>query len=622
MNIRMTAAARKYDAIIVGAGHAGIEASLACARMGLFVLVITSNVDRIGCMPCNPSIGGPAKGHITREIDVLGGEQAIATDASLIHLRMLNTGKGPAVQALRAQVDKILYEKHMKSALQNEKNLTLIEGMVESIQVENGAIVGVTTSDGDEFQSSGAIITTGTFLNGLIFIGDKRIPAGMRDEPPSIGLSDSLRNAGIELLRLKTGTVPRVKLDTIDFDHMEEQQHDNTLPGFSFMNDSQNDLEKVSCFITRTTEETRKVIMANLHRAALYSGDIKGIGPRYCPSIEDKYHKFPDKISHPVFCEREGLDVEEVYLQGLSTSLPEDVQVQYVRTVPGLERAEILLPGYAIEYDFAPPTQILPTFETKQVKGLFFAGQINGTSGYEEAGCQGLMAGINLALKIQNRPSLVLDRATAYIGILADDITTKGANEPYRMFTSRAEYRLLLRHDNPDFRLTSIGREIGLVKDDRWERFQSRKENRERMMAQLQTGKYTPVEVGLPESANDIHKRISLVELLRRPELKLKHLIEKGLIEDDFKPDLIESVEVEIKYEGYLKRQNEQAEKMRRWDGVKLSPDFDYDSLKGLSFEGRLKFNKIKPATIGQAGRIEGVRPADIWLLIVHLEKR
>ena len=622
MNIRMTAAARKYDAIIVGAGHAGIEASLACARMGLFVLVITSNVDRIGCMPCNPSIGGPAKGHITREIDVLGGEQAIATDASLIHLRMLNTGKGPAVQALRAQVDKILYEKHMKSALQNEKNLTLIEGMVESIQVENGAIVGVTTSDGDEFQSSGAIITTGTFLNGLIFIGDKRIPAGMRDEPPSIGLSDSLRNAGIELLRLKTGTVPRVKLDTIDFDHMEEQQHDNTLPGFSFMNDSQNDLEKVSCFITRTTEETRKVIMANLHRAALYSGDIKGIGPRYCPSIEDKYHKFPDKISHPVFCEREGLDVEEVYLQGLSTSLPEDVQVQYVRTVPGLERAEILLPGYAIEYDFAPPTQILPTFETKQVKGLFFAGQINGTSGYEEAGCQGLMAGINLALKIQNRPSLVLDRATAYIGILADDITTKGANEPYRMFTSRAEYRLLLRHDNPDFRLTSIGREIGLVKDDRWERFQSRKENRERLMAQLQTGKYTPVEVGLPESANDIHKRISLVELLRRPELKLKHLIEKGLIEDDFKPDLIESVEVEIKYEGYLKRQNEQAEKMRRWDGVKLSPDFDYDSLKGLSFEGRLKFNKIKPATIGQAGRIEGVRPADIWLLIVHLEKR
>jgi len=622
MSIRMTAAARKYDAIIVGAGHAGIEASLACARMGLFVLVITSNVDRIGCMPCNPSIGGPAKGHITREIDVLGGEQAIATDASLIHLRMLNTGKGPAVQALRAQVDKILYEKHMKSALQNEKNLTLIEGMVESIQVENGAIVGVTTSDGDEFQSSGAIITTGTFLNGLIFIGDKRIPAGMRDEPPSIGLSDSLRNAGIELLRLKTGTVPRVKLDTIDFDHMEEQQHDNTLPGFSFMNDSQNDLEKVSCFITRTTEETRKIIMANLHRAALYSGDIKGIGPRYCPSIEDKYHKFPDKISHPVFCEREGLDVEEVYLQGLSTSLPEDVQVQYVRTVPGLERAEILLPGYAIEYDFAPPTQILPTFETKQVKGLFFAGQINGTSGYEEAGCQGLMAGINLALKIQNRPPLVLDRATAYIGILADDITTKGANEPYRMFTSRAEYRLLLRHDNPDFRLTSIGREIGLVKDDRWERFQSRKENRERMMAQLQTGKYTPVEVGLPESANDIHKRISLVELLRRPELKLKHLIEKGLIEDDFKPDLIESVEVEIKYEGYLKRQNEQAEKMRRWDGVKLSPDFDYDSLKGLSFEGRLKFNKIKPATIGQAGRIEGVRPADIWLLIVHLEKR
>ncbi len=618
----MTSTTRKYDAIIVGAGHAGIEASLACARMGLSVLVITSNIDKIGCMPCNPSTGGPAKGHITREIDALGGEQAIATDATLIHLRMLNTGKGPAVQALRAQVDKKLYENHMKHALQIEKNLTLISGMVESIQVENGTIVGVTISTGDEFQSSGVIITTGTFLNGLIFIGDKRIPAGMRGEPPSIGLSDSLRNAGIELLRLKTGTVPRVKLDTIDFDRLEEQPHDYTFPGFSFMNKSQNDLEKVSCFITRTTEETRKVIMANLDRAALYSGDIKGIGPRYCPSIEDKYHKFPDKVSHPVFCEREGLDVEEVYLQGLSTSLPEDVQEQYVKTVPGLERAEILLPGYAIEYDFAPPTQILPTFETKLVSGLYFAGQINGTSGYEEAGCQGLMAGINLALKIQNRPSLVLDRATAYIGILADDITTKGTNEPYRMFTSRAEYRLLLRHDNADFRLTKIGREIGLVKDDRWERFQARKENRERLMMLLQTRKYTSVEVGLPASTKEIQKKIPLIELLRRPDLKLKHLIDKGLIEDDFKPDLIESVEVEIKYEGYLKRQNEQAEKMRRWEDVKLSPDFDYDSVKGLSFEGRLKFNNIKPVTIGQAGRIEGVRPADVWLLIVHLEKR
>lgn len=618
----MTLTSRKYDAIIVGAGHAGIEAALACARMGLSVLVITSNINNVGCMPCNPSTGGPAKGHIVREIDALGGEQAIATDATLIHLRMLNTGKGPAVQALRAQVDKKLYEKHMKNALQNEKNLTLFEGMVESIVVENGSIVGVTTSAGDEFQSAGVILTTGTFLNGVIFIGDKRIPAGMRDEPPSIGLSDSLRKVGFELLRLKTGTVPRIKLDTIDFDNLEEQPHDNSLPGFSFMNDSQNNLEKVSCYITRTTDETRKVIMANLHRAALYSGDIKGIGPRYCPSIEDKYHKFPDKTSHPVFCEREGLDVEEVYLQGLSTSLPEDVQLQYVRTVPGLEHAEILLPGYAIEYDFAPPTQILPTFETKLVKGLYFAGQINGTSGYEEAGCQGLMAGINLALKHQNKPTLVLDRATAYIGILADDITTKGTNEPYRMFTSRAEYRLLLRHDNPDFRLTQIGREIGMVEDDRWERFVSRKEHHKRLMGQLQSRKHTAVEVGLPESANDIHKRIPLANLLRRPELKLKHLIEKGLIDDDFKSDLIESVEVEIKYEGYLKRQHEQAEKMRRWEDVKLSPNFDYDSVKGLSFEGRLKFNTIKPVTIGQAGRIEGVRPADVWLLIVHLEKR
>ncbi|MBU1023053.1 tRNA uridine-5-carboxymethylaminomethyl(34) synthesis enzyme MnmG, partial [bacterium] len=420
----MNTETRKYDAIIIGAGHAGIEASLACARMGLLTLVITTNIDKIGCMPCNPSTGGPAKGHITREIDALGGEQALATDATLIHLRMLNTGKGPAVQALRAQVDRHLYEIHMRNKLEEEKNLTVVEGMVESVIIEGNKVAGVTISSGDDFFASGVIVTSGTFLNGMIFMGEKRIPAGRRDEPPSVGLSSSLKSAGIELHRLKTGTVPRIRFSSIDYSRLEEQEHDNSLTGFSFLTARQNDLEKVSCFITRTTERTREVVSTNLNRAALFSGDITGIGPRYCPSIEDKYHKFPDKIDHPVFLEREGLGVGEVYLQGLSTSLPEDVQLEFVRTIPGLEDAEILIPGYAIEYDFSPPTQILPTFETKKIKGLYLAGQINGTSGYEEAGCQGLMAGINLARQIQDGSPIILDRASAYIGILADDITT------------------------------------------------------------------------------------------------------------------------------------------------------------------------------------------------------
>jgi tRNA uridine 5-carboxymethylaminomethyl modification enzyme len=611
----------KYNAIIVGAGHAGIEASLACSRMGLSTLVITINLDKIGCMPCNPSTGGPAKGHITREIDALGGEQAIATDATTIHLRMLNTGKGPAVQALRAQVDRKLYESHMRNALESQQNLDLLEGEVKSVIVESGKIVGVVTNKGDEILADGVIITTGTFLNGLIFMGEKRIPAGMRGEPPASGLSDSLRKHGIDLQRLKTGTVPRIDIDTIDYSHLEEQPHDPTYPGFSFLTDRQNDLQKVSCYITRTTESTRKVIMENLNKAALYSGDITGVGPRYCPSIEDKYHKFPEKISHPVFLEREGLNVKEVYLQGLSTSLPEDVQIQYVRTIPGLESAEIIHPGYAIEYDFSPPTQILPTFETKQIENLYFAGQINGTSGYEEAGSQGLMAGINLALKFQKRDPLILDRATAYIGILSDDITTRGTSEPYRMFTSRAEYRLLLRHDNADFRLTTIGRDVGLVDDHRWERFNERHKNFDELMANLESRKYTPVELGLEDNSESPQKT-SLKELLRRPELKIRDLINKGIVDDIYKPDLFDTVEVEIKYEGYLKRQTQQAEKMRRWENVIIPKDFNYDSITGLSFEGRMKFKKIQPHTIGQAGRIEGVRSPDVWLLIVNLEKK
>lgn len=612
---------RKYNAIIVGAGHAGIEASLACSRMGLSTLVITINLDKIGCMPCNPSTGGPAKGHITREIDALGGEQAIATDATTIHLRMLNTGKGPAVQALRAQVDRKLYETHMRNALESQPNLDLLEGEVKSVIVESGKIRGVVTGKGDEILADSVIITTGTFLNGLIFMGEKRIPAGMRGEPPASGLSDSLRKHGIDLLRLKTGTVPRIDINTIDYSSLEEQPHDPTCIGFSFLTDKQNDLQKVSCYITRTTESTRKVIMENLNRAALYSGDITGVGPRYCPSIEDKYHKFPEKTSHPVFLEREGLDVNEVYLQGLSTSLPEDVQIQYVRTIPGLENAEIIHPGYAIEYDFSPPTQILPTFETKQIENLYFAGQINGTSGYEEAGCQGVMAGINLALKFQKREPLVLDRATAYIGILSDDITTRGTSEPYRMFTSRAEYRLLLRHDNADFRLTQIGRDAGLVDDHRWQTFTERRKRFDELMNDLESRKYIPSELGLDDNSESPQKT-SLKDLLRRPELKIRDLVDKGIVDDIYKPDLLDTVEVEIKYEGYLKRQTQQAEKMRRWENVIIPKDFNYDSITGLSYEGRLKFKKVQPHTIGQAGRIEGVRSADVWLLIVCLEKK
>ena len=614
---------RKYDAIIVGAGHAGIEASLACARMGLSTLVVTSNMQRIGTAPCNPSIGGPAKGHLTREIDALGGEQALATDATLIHLRMLNTGKGPAVQALRAQIDKYRYEEYMRSVLLNEPHITLVEGMATEIVVDGDRFIGIRTSKGDYYAANGAIITTGTFLNGMIFMGEKRIPGGRRDEPPSIGLSESLQNAGIEMQRLKTGTVPRVRLSSINFENLEAQLHDFTIPGFSFMTENQNELPKVDCHITHTTPETRRVIMENLHRAALFSGAITGIGPRYCPSIEDKYNKFPDKISHPVFLEREGIDVEEVYLQGLSTSLPEDVQILYVRTIPGLENAEILLPGYAIEYDFAPPTQIIPTFETKRIKNLYLAGQICGTSGYEEAASQGLMAGINLALKLNKQKPLILDRSQAYIGILADDITTKGALEPYRMFTSRAEYRLLLRHDNADFRLTRMGRDIGLVKDDRWERYLERERNREELIDLLERTRIFPVEIGFDVTdENESAKRISLKDLLKRPDLRMNQLFDQGIIDGRFNKDLKDTVETEIKYEGYLKHQHEQAEKMRRWENVPISTDFDYDSVKGLSNEGRQKFKKVKPLSIGQAGRIEGVRPADIWLLIVYLNKK
>ena len=618
----MISQAKKYDAIIIGAGHAGIEAALACARLGLDTLVLTSNIERIGHMPCNPSIGGPAKGHLTREIDALGGEQALATDATQIHLRMLNTGKGPAVQALRAQCDKHFYEQYMRKELEKEPRITLREDMASGIETSGGAIVGVKTKSGNFYETRGAIITPGTFLNGMIFIGEKRIPAGRRDESPSLGFTDSLRESGIEMRRLKTGTVPRVRFSSIDFEHLEIQPHDNSLTGFSFLSDKQNNLPKVDCHITHTTSETRKVIMANVHRSALFSGAISGIGPRYCPSIEDKYHKFPDKLSHPVFLEREGIDVEEVYLQGLSTSLPEDVQIQYVHTIPGLEYADILLFGYAIEYDFAPPTQIMPTFETKAVKGLYLAGQICGTSGYEEAASQGLMAGINLAMSLNGKKPFMLNRGQAYMGILADDITTKGTNEPYRMFTSRAEYRLLLRHDNADFRLTKLGREIGLVKDDRWEKFLERERNRGELMKLLEEKRYFPIEIGLAESPNPDHDmKMILKDLLRRPDVRINGLVEKGIISGQFKADLLESVEVEIKYEGYLKRQNEQVAKMRRWEDVSLSPDFDYDKVSGLSIEGRQKFKLIKPLTIGQASRIEGVRQSDVWLLIVHLSK-
>jgi tRNA uridine 5-carboxymethylaminomethyl modification enzyme len=616
---------KPYDVIVIGAGHAGCEAALAAARMGASTLMLTMNLDSIALMSCNPAIGGLAKGHLVKEIDALGGEMGKIIDRTGIQFRTLNKSKGPAVRGTRAQADKQRYRIAMKESVEKQPHLDVKQGLVEKLLVEDNRIVGVETNIGVQYPSSTVIITTGTFLKGLIHIGLVHYPSGRAGEFPSVGLSDSLRELGFEIARLKTGTPARLNGRTIDFSIMSPQPGDEPAPFFSFT-ENNHPFPQVPCYLTYTSTITHEIVRNNLDRSPLYAGIIKGTGPRYCPSIEDKVMRFSERERHQVFLEPEGLDTEEYYANGVSTSLPYDVQLMLYRSIAGLEEVEIMRPAYAIEYDFAPPTQIKHSLETKKVAGLYFAGQINGTSGYEEAAAQGLMAGINAALSVQKRQPLILSRAEAYIGVLIDDLVTRGTLEPYRMFTSRAEYRLILREDNADQRLRHRGHEVGLVSDDVFQQYKEKQSSVEQEISRLRKIWVKPGpdvnELLVGKGTTALSAEASLDQLLKRPELGYEEIEKISPPKEKLEAAVGEQVEIQVKYEGYIQRQLEQVERFASLEQKEVPVDLDYDSITGLGAEVKQKLNQVKPISLGQASRISGVTPAAISLLMVALEKR
>ena len=616
--------AGNFDVIVVGAGHAGVESAYAAAKMGAKTLMLTINLDMIAFMPCNPSVGGPAKGIVVREIDALGGLMGRIIDKTHLQMRMLNTGKGPAVRALRAQADKFQYQHEMKRVLEEEPNLQIHQAMVDELIVEDGEVKGVITQVGAIYRAPAVIITSGTFLRGEIILGNLKYSSGPNNQQPSIKLADNLKELGFDLIRFKTGTPPRVNNRTIDYSKTEIQPGDDAPRAFSFET-TEYIMDQLPCWLTYTTEETHRTIEENLHLSPMFSGMIKGTGPRYCPSIEDKVTRFSDKPRHQIFLEPEGRNTREVYVQGLSTSLPEHVQKKLLASIPGLENAEMMRAGYAIEYDSVIPTQLWPTLETKKIQGLYTAGQINGTSGYEEAAGQGLMAGMNAAAKVLGREEIILDRSDAYIGVLIDDLVTKGTNEPYRLLTSRAEYRLLLRHDNADLRLTEKGYKAGMISEERYAKFQLKKAKIEQEVARLREviikPNSTTQEVIRSAGGAELKDGIRGADLLKRTEMTYDLVASLTPSEIELSDDIKEQIEIQLKYEGYIQKALQQVEKMKKLENKKIPENIDYDAISSLATEARMKLKSVRPLSIAQASRISGVNPADVSILLVYIEQ-